>query len=1441
MSRTIIIAIFVSVIQLFSQIAIAPSEGDGTQGSPYQIASLENLFWLASSPSQMDKYYIQTADIDASDTVTWYIEDHDSVSYTGDRYIGWIQIGKYSESPFTGSYDGQGYVISNLYFSYIDVPYGGTDRQQKGLFGYVRGAEIKNVRLYNIDFSSMFYTGGIVGENRYGSINNCYVEGEIDSYTEGGGIAGRNDGGIISNCRTDINFIGSSYSGGIVGRCFGGALISNCYSTGSILTSEDWSGGLIGKISDSDVINCYSAVYITSSGTDCGGLIGENNTSTFTSSFWDTEISGQAASNGGTGKTTAEMRNVSTFTDAGWDFIGESVNGTEDIWTIGNDYNFGYPYFNNEEAQSLPIVDTYTIYNVTSSGAEIHSLLTSPGVSNVTQYGICWNTSGDPTTADNFTNDGSTDTYISYTSRISGLTNGTTYFARAYAENSTGISYGRELKFTTLAITPVEPAGSGTEIDPYQIANLENLYWITSDPSHFGYDYIQTADIDASATQSWYPDSTKTMKGWLPIGNIYQSFTGVYNGQDFDITNLYVNRPEEDFVGLFARLSNADVKFMNIVDAKVTGNEYTGCVVGDATGSDLNYNTVSGTISGGDMTGGMAGGFFEYSGLYNSNFTGTVNGVYKCGGLIGYSAKAAVVFSSSAANVTGKYSYVGGLIGHNDFSDVLSSNASGTVNGYSYVGGLCGHSNNHPIYSFNGEINDCFSRVDVKGTQYVGGILGSDSYTKITDTNCKGNVTAFAYAGGLIGSAYSSELLYTYFEGYVESNSYTGGLIGNAIDAEINRSYNTGTVKGYNYAGGLIGVSDTSIINDSYNIGYVLGESYVGGLTGTFYYSTSTNCYSSGEVVGNDHTGGFAGYDDSSIFTSSFWNSETSGQVTSGGGISLTTTEMRTSDTFTEAGWDLVTIWDIDPRINFGFPYLKWQEIHSTPLVITVNIEDKTTTSVSVKGAIVNLGDSNPTQYGFCWNETGEPTLADNFIELGSIDTTGIFISNVTDLLKDTIYYIRAYATNSSGTNYGTDIVFKTLSTEPELPEGGGTLGNPYVVSNLGNLYWITLDTERWDKSYIQDAWINASETSEWNNGKGWPSIGNITAKFTGSYDGGNFAIDGLVIKRTSESYIGFFGYVENGTLNNILLTNIEVVGSSTYTGGLAGALFSSSEVNNCCCTGSVSSSWYVGGLVGKSESSVITKSFTKGSVEGYTLTGGLVGWNMTSEINDSFSQSSVIGKYHETNGQIGGLVGRHNAGAVINNCYSTGKVTGFENVGGFIGTVDDGDVENSYWDTETSGMTTSIAGIGKKTAEMKTLSTFTDSGWDFQGETVNGTEDIWDIDPLSNDGYPYLWWITSDIEDDHSNIPNEITLYQNYPNPFNPVTKISFSIPSMRNVKLSVYNSNGQLVDVLENRKFSKGSHSVEFNGDKLNSGIYFYRLEAEGMMLTRKMLLIK
>jgi hypothetical protein len=93
--------------------------------------------------------------------------------------------------------------------------------------------------------------------------------------------------------------------------------------------------------------------------------------------------------------------------------------------------------------------------------------------------------------------------------------------------------------------------------------------------------------------------------------------------------------------------------------------------------------------------------------------------------------------------------------------------------------------------------------------------------------------------------------------------------------------------------------------------------------------------------------------------------------------------------------------------------------------------------------------------------------------------------------------------------------------------------------------------------------------------------------------------------------------------------------------------------------------------------------------------------------------------------------------------CYSTGSVRGNKSVGGLVGSSYERDIVASFWDTQTSGQATSAAGTGKTTAEMQMASTFLDAGWDFVGETANGTEDLWWI--LEGKDYPRLWWEAHD------------------------------------------------------------------------------------------------
>jgi hypothetical protein len=174
--------------------------------------------------------------------------------------------------------------------------------------------------------------------------------------------------------------------------------------------------------------------------------------------------------------------------------------------------------------------------------------------------------------------------------------------------------------------------------------------------------------------------------------------------------------------------------------------------------------------------------------------------------------------------------------------------------------------------------------------------------------------------------------------------------------------------------------------------------------------------------------------------------------------------------------------------------------------------------------------------------------------------------------------------------------------------------------------------------------------------------------------------------------------------------------------------------------------------------------------------------------------------------------------------------------IGGLIGNNASAPAINCYWDKETSGQTTSAGSepfFGKTTAEMKTQATFT--GWDF-------TTPVWGINPAYNSGYPYLSWQFSGSSAINDNLlPTETRLYNNYPNPFNPTTTIKFNLKSNSPVKLTVYNAKGELVNTLVNGLQNAGHHSVNFDGTGLNSGVYFYRLEAEGKCMVNKMIMIK
>jgi len=346
-------------------------------------------------------------------------------------------------------------------------------------------------------------------------------------------------------------------------------------------------------------------------------------------------------------------------------------------------------------------------------------------------------------------------------------------------------------------------------------------------------------------------------------------------------------------------------------------------------------------------------------------------------------------------------------------------------------------------------------------------------------------------------------------------------------------------------------------------------------------------------------------------------------------------------------------------------------------------------------------------------------------------------------------------------------------STPPAL--GDGTDEHPYQIATLDNLYWLSQTSSVWNKHFKQVDDIDASATPDWDGGAGFLPIGTEAVCFLGFYDGGGYKITNLSINRLSTTGVGLFGFLGNlGRIENVSMENVVIKGAncsgsivghnmgtivnsdatgsitgSYYTGGITGfnnvgtivncytsctingahhvggfVGYNSGNIKESQAEGNVVGSYYVGGFVGTTElSGNISKSYAKGNVTG-TCAGGFFGINrQNSVINNCYSRGNVTGNNFASGGFGGANLG------ILNYCYSTGKVIGYTDKG-FVGAVASApQMLHNFWDMQTSVQASSAGtGVtGKTTAEMKTQSTFTN--WDFNT--------IWGIYAGVNDGYP--------------------------------------------------------------------------------------------------------
>lgn len=419
--------------------------------------------------------------------------------------------------------------------------------------------------------------------------------------------------------------------------------------------------------------------------------------------------------------------------------------------------------------------------------------------------------------------------------------------------------------------------------------------------------YVLGADIDASGTSTWHSGA-----GFEPIGaGLINLFSGTFDGLGHTTSNLYINRPGVQYVGLFGVMGeSAAIRNASLTGASITGGERTGALVGLNWGGVMSNSYAAADVSGGPRVGGLVG----------SNI-GVIKG------------------SHADGNVSGTSS-VGGLAGSNT-ALIEDSYADSEVSGTSDVGGLVG--------GLAGTIRNSHAAGDVTGVQRLGGLVGSSSQATIETSHASGNVTDtdgnFSFAGGLVGSSAQTTIRNSYATGNVEGNggAYVGGLVGVNSYATIEQAYATGTVSGNDWVGGLAGQNDNSTIANSYATGDVQGHAAVGGLVGeNFFGGTIRNSYATGNVVASvaDVVGGLVGSNGATV-ENSFWDTDTTyqfiacgtGSAHTCGATGLTTTQALTQASY--GAFDFSADWFMVD--GYTRPFGRWE--YSTTITNTHQLQ----------------------------------------------------------------------------------------------------------------------------------------------------------------------------------------------------------------------------------------------------------------------------------------------------------------------------------------------------------------------------------------------------------------------------------------------------------------------------------------------------------------------
>ena len=784
-----------------------PSQVDGK----YQIATKTDLEWLAdqvnNGTSFSGQQFEQIADIDLGG-----IQDGNGV-WSGTQ---WTPIGKMTKDAdnkdvpiaFSGTYDGNGYVIKNLYFNNDTI-------SNVGLFGCISGATLTKITIASGSIFGCGATSGICGA-AYNSSTISYCTNNATVYArkeQNGGICGYLEKSKVTNCINYGLISGFNMTGGIVGRCKSKDKdkVYNCINVGQVFSMCATSGNIIGLndgTTAADIQNCYYDNQMNTL-----GALTRNKSERYTTDNFENKIDG---------KNTSLLIN------------GTALSGfSSDEWVFESGM---YPRLKTNYNNAAIILAATPVTLDPSDKSDNVTKDFNVSIENE----VLWSCLEPSSLTINDVNGSVT---INKSTGIVIIGAKDSYTKKIFIKTNTGTNQ------------------IGSAENPLTIDNEEDLIKLRDAVNTYGVYKDMCAAYDGFKGIYFKVSKEIVLTSWNePIG-IHNSFKGVFDGNHQKISGINIDQPTKTFIGgLFGGASYGEIKNITTTcreSGKINGKQYVGGICG-ATFSETIDNCTSNctiNINSNTYAGGIVGIDKGYSTLTNCKNTGAISGSQYIAGIMGASNMSTTFdgcknygsISSSADNIGGicggaataaggcvfnncenhasiyisadNKTNIGGIVGYitKNATEAITINncinsgnitANGTLT--KFIGGVVGHNDGTLL-----EVSNCLNIGIIKGGSSIGGILGYNELgtSNITNSLNAGETSGEAIVGNIkdenkfsceksinIGKAtYSNYSNYCINDRQMcpsvgESGNATSNMLGSALESELGN--------GWTYTGG---------------------------------------------------------------------------------------------------------------------------------------------------------------------------------------------------------------------------------------------------------------------------------------------------------------------------------------------------------------------------------------------------------------------------------------------------------------------------------------------------------------------------------------------------------------------------------------------------------------------------------------------------------------